>query len=63
MPYFEVADRLRELESRRALDALDGRGSDEDLLEQIEALRAAYVGAAVTAIASLRATLGERNAG
>jgi hypothetical protein len=65
MPIHEDApDRLRQLESRRALAAHDGDCEQvRDLADEIRELHAAYVGAAVTAIASLRAALGDRAAG
>ena len=53
---------LRLLYAERNLAVLDGLAADErymaDLLEDIEAHELAYVGAAVTEIASLRAELG-----
>jgi hypothetical protein len=63
----ELRDRLSMLECERAGALLDGvAGSDlymADLLGEIADVRAAYAGAAVTEIASLRAALGAPLAG
>jgi hypothetical protein len=57
----DIHERLEELESERMLASLIGRSADTaymaDLLNEIDAARDAYVGAAVTEIASLRAEL------
>jgi hypothetical protein len=57
----EIQDELRMLYVERALAELEGLASDEtymaDLLDDIQAHRSAFVGAAVTEIASLRAVL------
>jgi hypothetical protein len=57
----EIQDELRMLYVERALAELEGLASDEtymaDLLDDIQAHRSAFVGAAVTEIASLRAEL------
>lgn len=54
---------LRLLYAERALAGLEGLGSDPsymaDLLDDIDSLKNAYVGAVVTEIATLRAELGE----
>jgi hypothetical protein len=65
MPIHEDApDRLRQLESLRALAAHDGDCDEVRFLsDEIRELHAAYVGAAVTAIASLRGALGGRAEG
>ena len=53
---------LRLLEQERAHAGLTGLGANElymeDLTHELEAVRVAYVGAAVTEIVSLRAALG-----
>ena len=53
---------LRLLNAERALAGLEGLASDPsymaDLLDDIDSLKHAYVGAVVTEIASLRAELG-----
>jgi hypothetical protein len=53
---------LRLLYAERALAGLEGLGSDPsymaDLLDDIDSLKNAYVGAVVTEIATLRAELG-----
>ena len=58
----EIQDELRMLYIERALAELEGLASDQtymaDLLDDIQAHRSAFVGAAVTEIASLRAELG-----
>jgi hypothetical protein len=55
-------ERVELLEQERASAALSGLARDEvymaDLLDELHATRSAYVGAAVTEIASLRAALG-----
>ena len=57
----EIQPRLSELESERMLASLEGLTNDPaymaDLTVEIAAARHAYVGAAVTEIASLRAEL------
>ena len=57
----DIHQRLEELESERMLASLIGLAADEaylaDLHKEIDATRDAYVGAAVTEIASLRAEL------
>lgn len=64
---FELAEHLQRLEAERALAGLEGLNHDgpymDDLLDEIAACRAAYVGAAVTDIAILRAALGDRGEG
>jgi hypothetical protein len=58
----DMKGRLEELESERARALQAGLASNRlymaDLEEEIEAVRAAYVGSAVVEIASLRAALG-----
>ncbi len=53
---------LRLLYAERALADLEGMGADptymDDLLDDIDALKKAYIGAVVTEIATLRAELG-----
>lgn len=57
----DLRERLELLERERASAALAGLAEDDvylaDLLEEREAIRSAFVGAAVTEIASLRASL------
>jgi hypothetical protein len=57
----DIHRRLEELESERMLASLIGLSTDpaymSDLRHEIDATRDAYVGAAVTEIASLRAEL------
>ena len=57
----DIQRRLEELESERMLASLVGLSADpgymSDLRSEIDATRDAYVGAAVTEIASLRAQL------
>jgi hypothetical protein len=57
----EIHTLLRELHAERALASIEGPASDAayvaDLDEEIAATRTAYVGAAVTEIATLRAQL------
>jgi len=57
----EIQDELRMLYIERALAELEGLASDQtymaDLLDDIQAHRSAFVGAAVTEIASLRAVM------
>ena len=57
----EAHIRLHELEIERALASIEGLGDNlaymADLDREIAATRSAYVGAAVTEIASLRAQL------
>ena len=56
-----LAERLRELYAERALARIEGLSGNglfmADIDEDIETYRAAYVGAAVTEIATLRARL------
>jgi len=54
----EIHTRLRELEAKRMLASLQGLTNDPAYLTaELTAARQAYVGAAVTEIASLRAAL------
>jgi hypothetical protein len=57
----DIHQRLEDLESERMLASLIGLSADQtymaDLRTEIDATRDAYVGAAVTEIASLRAEL------
>ena len=57
----DIQQRLEELESERMLASLVGLSADpaymSDLRSEIDATRDAYVGAAVTEIASLRGQL------
>jgi len=57
----DIHQRLEELQSERMLASLIGLSTDKaymaDLRTEIDATRDAYVGAAVTEIASLRAEL------
>ena len=57
----EVHIRLQELQAERALAAIEGLTNDQaymaDLAREIAAAHSAYVGAAVTEIASLRSQL------
>jgi hypothetical protein len=61
MSAIEIQIHLQELESERVLASLEGLASDPaymaDLVEEIVVTRQAYVGAAVTEIATLRAQL------
>jgi hypothetical protein len=61
MSAIEMQDRLQELQAERALALIEGLSSSSaymaDLDDEITATRHAYVGAAVTEIASLRAAL------
>jgi hypothetical protein len=61
MSAIEIHSRLSELEAERMLASLQGLTNDPaymaDLTEEITAARHAYIGAAVTEIASLRAEL------
>ena len=63
----EIAERLRLLYAERALAASAGLGGNraymDDLENEISGCRDAYVGAAVTEIAVLRAALGSRLSG
>ena len=63
----EIAERLRLLYAERALAASAGLGGNraymDDLEDEISGCRDAYVGAAVTEIAVLRAVLGSRLSG
>jgi len=67
MTTFELRDHLLALSVERSTAALVGLGDNEaymhDLHEEIEAARHAYIGAAVTEIASLRAQLGAPQVG
>ena len=62
-----LKERLHLLEMERAATALVGLDADvafmDDLLQELQATRSAYVGAAVTEIASLRAALNAPLAG
>jgi hypothetical protein len=57
----EMHSHLKELQAERALASIEGLSSDSaymaDLDQEIAATRSAYVGAAVTEIASFRAQL------
>jgi hypothetical protein len=57
----EMHNHLQELHAERALARIEGRASDSaymaDLDQEIAATSSAYVGAALTEIASLRAQL------
>jgi hypothetical protein len=57
----EMHTHLKDLQAERALASIEGLASDSaymaDLDEEIAATRSAYVGAAVTEIASFRAQL------
>jgi hypothetical protein len=57
----EMHTHLKELQAERALASIEGLASDSaymaDLDEEIAATRSAYVGAAVTEIASMRGEL------
>ena len=57
-----IREHLERLEQERALAALTGLAENglymEDLSDELAATRNAYIGAAVTEIASLRAALG-----
>jgi hypothetical protein len=61
MSAIEMHSHLQQLQAERVLALTEGLGSDEgymaDLDEEIAAVRHAYVGAAVTEIAILRAEL------
>jgi hypothetical protein len=61
MSAIEMQDRLQELQAERALALIEGLESCSaymaDLDEEIASTRDAYVGAAVTEIATLRAAL------
>lgn len=61
MSAIEIQTHLRQLEAERILASLEGLRSDRaymaDLVEEIAATRRAYVGAAVTEMAELRAEL------
>ena len=63
----ELLDELRHLQAERALASLEGLPADHpevmDLQDEIAAANAAYVGFAVTAIATLRGELGHRTEG
>ncbi len=60
----ELQDELRQLYAERSLAELSGLASDpaymDDLLDDIDSLKEAYVGAVVTEIATLRAELSGR---
>lgn len=62
--YDSLLDRMRELQAEHALAALEGIGDDSpymhDLRVELEGTRSAYVGAAVTSIATLRGELSGR---
>jgi hypothetical protein len=61
MSAIEIQDHLQQLQAERALALIEGLGEDSaymaDLDGEIVATRSAYVGAAITEIASLRAEL------
>jgi hypothetical protein len=61
MPAIELQMRLKELQAERLLASSAGLAADgaymADLKDEIAEVRAAYVGAAVTEIATLRAEL------
>ena len=61
MSAIEIQDHLQQLNAERALALIEGLESNAaymaDLEDEIAAARSAYVGAAVTEIASLRAEL------
>jgi hypothetical protein len=61
MSAIEIQDHLQQLHAERALALIEGLGEDSvymaDLDDEITATRSAYVGSAVTEIASLRAEL------
>jgi hypothetical protein len=61
MSAIEIQDQLQQLHAERALALIEGLEGDgaymADLDDEITAARFAYVGAAVTEIASLRAEL------
>jgi hypothetical protein len=61
MSAIEMQDHLQQLNAERALALIEGLNSNSaymaDLDEEIAATRGAYVGAAVTEIATLRAEL------
>ena len=63
----ELLDELRSLQAERALASLEGLPADHpevlDLQEEIDAANQAYIGFAVTAIASLRGELSGRAQG
>jgi hypothetical protein len=61
MSAIEIQDHLEQLQAERALALIEGLEGNAtymaDLEDEIAAARSAYVGAAVTEIASLRAEL------
>lgn len=61
MSAIELQTHLRQLHAERILASLEGLGTDRaymtDLADEIAATRHAYIGAAVTEIADLRARL------
>jgi hypothetical protein len=61
MSAIEIQDHLQQLQAERALALIEGLEDNvaylADLEDEIAAARSAYVGAAVTEIASLRAEL------
>jgi hypothetical protein len=61
MSAIEIQDHLQQLHAERALALIEGLEENAaymaDLEDEIAAMRSAYVGAAVTEIASLRAEL------
>jgi hypothetical protein len=63
----EMHNHLQDLQAERALARIEGLASDSaymaDLDQEIAATHSAYVGAAVTEIASLRAQLSGPQAG
>jgi hypothetical protein len=67
MSALEIQHHLHALEAERSLASLEGLASNRDymadLADEIEATRRAYIGAAVTEIASLRAELSKPQLG
>jgi uncharacterized protein YcbX len=67
MSVTELQLHLRSLQAERSLASLEGLSGDRsymaDLAEEIEATRRAYIGAAVTEIATLRAKLSSPQVG
>ncbi len=61
MSTIEIQNHLQELQTERALASIEGLMGNSaymaDLDQEIAAIRSAYVGAAVTEIATLRAQL------
>ena len=63
----DLRNHIQELEAERMYASLEGLSTDpmymSDLTDEIAGARSAYVGAAVTEIASLRAALSGRQVG